>query len=192
MNKTVIYFLRHGEVENPGRILYGRLSGFRLSENGRKRIQDVVQELKGIKIDFLYTSPLLRARETGRIINQMLHLKPKISSLLLETKLLPQGVSLEIFKKDIQPHMYEDKYVKLGQESIQSQGERMFKFVRLIQKLHSGKTVLTVSHGDPIMILKAKVSGIPFTWEFKRSNYLQPGHFIILVCDGDKCSWKEQ
>lgn len=192
MSKTIIYFLRHGEVENPRQILYGRLAGFRLSDNGRKRIHEVVQELEDIKIDYLYTSPLLRARETGRIINEMLHLKPKVSSLLLETKLLPEGVSLEIFRKDIQPHMYDDKYVQLGQESIQSQGERMFRFVRLIQKLHAGKTVLTISHGDPIMILKAKLLGVPFTWEFKRANYLQTGYFLTLVCKDDKYSWEQQ
>lgn len=190
MNKTIIYFLRHGEVENPRQILYGRLAGFRLSENGKKRIQEVALELKDIKIDYLYTSPLLRARETGRIMNEILHLKPKVSSLLLETKLLPEGISLEIFKKDIQPHMYEDKYVQLGQESIQSQGERMFKFVRLIQKLYEGKTVLTISHGDPIMILKAQLMGIPFTWEFKRANYLKPGNFLTLVCEKARYSWE--
>jgi len=87
--------------------------------------------------------------------------------------------------------MYDDKYVKQGQESIQTQGERMFQFVRLIQKRHEGKTVLTISHGDPIMILKAKLMGVPFTWEFKRANYLQPGHFITLICQDDKYSWEE-
>ena len=189
MSKTIIYFLRHGEVENPGQILYGRLAGFRLSENGRKRIQDLVKELEDIKIDYLYTSPLLRARETGRIINEKLHLQSKVSSLLLETKLLPEGVSLEIFRKDIQPHMYEEKYVKKGQESIQTQGERMFRFVKLMQKYHEGKTILTISHGDPIMILKAKLLKVPFTWEFKRANYLQPGHFLTLICENESYKW---
>ena len=192
MNKTIIYFLRHGEVENPKKILYGRLSGFGLSQNGINRIQEVIQELKDKKIDYIYVSPLRRARQTAQIISETIKLQPKISRLLLETKLFHAGVSLEVFKKDLQPHMYDDKYVQLGQESIQSQGERMFRFVRLIQKLHAGKTVLTISHGDPIMILKAKLLGVPFTWEFKRANYLQTGYFLTLVCKDDKYSWKEK
>src|ERR1700685_4000367 len=32
---TVVHLLRHGEVYNPGGILYGRLPGFRLSAEGR-------------------------------------------------------------------------------------------------------------------------------------------------------------
>ena len=32
---TVVHLLRHGEVFNPDRILYGRLPGFRLSDAGR-------------------------------------------------------------------------------------------------------------------------------------------------------------
>ena len=32
--RTVVHLLRHGEVHNPGGILYGRLPGFRLSDAG--------------------------------------------------------------------------------------------------------------------------------------------------------------
>src|SRR6185312_7929963 len=32
---TVVHLVRHGEVYNPGGILYGRLPGFHLSEEGR-------------------------------------------------------------------------------------------------------------------------------------------------------------
>jgi hypothetical protein len=33
--RTVVHLLRHGEVYNPEAILYGRIPGFRLSDNGR-------------------------------------------------------------------------------------------------------------------------------------------------------------
>ena len=32
---TIVHLLRHGEVENPGGIVYGRLPGYHLSANGR-------------------------------------------------------------------------------------------------------------------------------------------------------------
>lgn len=187
--KTTIYFLRHGEVENPKQILYGRLPGFRLSESGRKRINEVARELKTKGIEYLYTSPLLRARETGRIINRILKLKPKISILLLETKLLSQGVALEFFKRELQPQMYDQEYIKKGQESIMSQGDRMFRFIQMMQSKHPGKTILAISHGDPLMILKAKVMGVPFTWEFKRVQYLKQGYFITLMCENNHYKW---
>lgn len=186
MKKTIIYFLRHGEVENPKKILYGRLPGFGLSVNGKKRITEVAQELKNKNINYLYNSPLRRARETVEILTHFLKLKPKISRLLIETKDIHAGISLEIFKRDIQPNLYDDRYVQEGQESIDSQAGRMMHFVKNVQKEYAGKIILAVSHGDPIMILKAKVIGVPFTWEFKRSIYLQPGSYLTLVCQDNK------
>lgn len=183
MNQTKIYFLRHGEVENPSKILYGRLPGFGLSDNGVKRIKAVTEELKHKKIDFIYVSPMRRARQTADILSHELNLKPKISRLLIETDDIHAGIPLEIFKRDIQPHLYDDRYVNQGQESIGSQADRMLRFVKKMENLHSGKTVLAVSHGDPIMILKSKILRVPFTWEFKRSIYLQPGHYITLLCE---------
>lgn len=189
MSKTVIYFLRHGEVENPKQILYGRLPGFPLSNTGRNGIENLAQEFKNKEIDCIYTSPLLRAKETGQIINQILKLKSNTSSLLLETKLLHQGVALEKFKRDIQYQMYDMKYLQQGQESTVSQGNRMFRFVKMIQQKYPGKSILAVSHGDPIMILKAKILGIPFTWEFKKENYLKPGYYITLECENNHYRW---
>lgn len=186
MNKTIIYFLRHGEVENPKKILYGRLPGFGLSEKGKESIKEVAQEFKKKNIDYLYNSPLRRARETVDILINVLKIEPKISRLLIETKEIHAGISLEIFKRDIQPNLYDDRYVNKGQESIDSQAGRMMRFVKNVQKQYAGKIILAVSHGDPIMILKAKVLGVPFTWEFKRSVYLQPGSYITLVCQDNK------
>ncbi len=35
--QTRVHVMRHGEVHNPTGVLYGRLPGFRLSENGPRR-----------------------------------------------------------------------------------------------------------------------------------------------------------
>lgn len=190
MNPTTIYFLRHGEVENPKKILYGRLPGFGLSENGVRRIEEVARELKNKKIDHMYVSPMRRTIQTAGILVKELNLKPIISRLLIETDDIHAGISLEIFKRDIQPHLYDDRFVKQGQESIASQVDRMMHFVKNMEIKHPGKTILAVSHGDPIMILKAKILGVPFTWEFKRSIYLQPGHYITVLCDNGRCEVK--
>src|SRR5205085_2075794 len=34
-DSTIVHLLRHGEVENPAGIVYGRLPGYHLSANGR-------------------------------------------------------------------------------------------------------------------------------------------------------------
>lgn len=191
MAKTIIYFLRHGEVENPKKVIYGRLPGFNITKNAEARVAEVAQVFEKKGVDFLYVSPMRRTRQTAEIINRTLKLAPRISRLLIETKLIHAGISLDIFKKDIQPYIYDKKYVKLGQESAEAQAGRMMRFVHIMQKNHPGKRILAVSHGDPIVILKAKILGVPFTWEFKRDNYIQPANFLTLVYENKKYSWEE-
>ena len=49
--RTVVHLLRHGEVHNPGSILYGRIPGFRLSENGRDQADIVAKALADVDSD---------------------------------------------------------------------------------------------------------------------------------------------
>ena len=36
MTTTTVHLLRHGEVHNPGGVLYGRMDGYHLSDLGRE------------------------------------------------------------------------------------------------------------------------------------------------------------
>ena len=185
MNKTTIYFLRHGEVYNPNDILYGRLPKFPLSERGRKQIGNTAKELKNKHINYLYTSPLLRTRQTAQIIGRVLKLRPKLSKLITEVKLIFEGVPLTEYREKIQPFLYSEKYVRKGQESVEEILKRMLQFLHIIIKKHPGKTIFIVSHGDPIMILRAFLSHVPFTYAYKKANYLQIGTYMrVVYADG--------
>lgn len=66
--KITVHLLRHGLVENPDEILYGRLPGFHLSEVGRvmaDRLADYLVANHGADIGLVVSSPLERARETA-------------------------------------------------------------------------------------------------------------------------------
>jgi len=67
---TTVHVVRHGEVHNPRRILYGRLEGYGLSERGRAQAQTVAQALKDNDIVLVVASPLQRAQETAAPIAQ--------------------------------------------------------------------------------------------------------------------------
>ncbi len=192
MKKTTIYFLRHGQVYNPQKILYGRLTGFPLSEEGKIKIQELANTLAPYGITSIYTSPMLRTRQTARIIGERLGLKQKVTRLLIETKDVTAGVSLDQFRKEIEPHLYTYNLIKKGQESINSQYQRMRKFVEMIQKLHHGEKILAVSHGDPILILKAISEGNQFTYEYKLENYLQTGDYFILKLKDNSYHWTKK
>lgn len=62
---TTVHLLRHGEVFNPNRILYGRLPGFRLSDLGVAQARVAADFLAVRPIGYLASSPLQRAQETA-------------------------------------------------------------------------------------------------------------------------------
>lgn len=184
--KTIIYFMRHGEVHNPSGVVYGRLKGFRLSENGIKQVEKSALFFKGAKLDKIYSSPLLRARQSAQVVADRVGKRVRISRLLTEVKLLHQGISLETYHRELQPYIYDSKYQKEGQESIDEITKRMMKFVKIITTKHKNKSVLAVSHGDPILILKTHILGRQFTWLYKKNNYISTSLWMKLEISDDK------
>ena len=63
---TTVHLLRHGEVHNPDRVLYGRLPGFGLSELGIAQAGLAADFLAQRPIGHLVSSPLERAQQTAR------------------------------------------------------------------------------------------------------------------------------
>ncbi len=61
---TVVHLMRHGEVDNPAGVLYGRIPDFHLSELGQKMALRVAEYVTGRDIVELVSSPLERAQET--------------------------------------------------------------------------------------------------------------------------------
>ena len=61
----MLHLLRHGEVYNPGGVLYGRLPGFHLSEEGRLMAKAAAGFLAGRDVVLLRSSPLDRTLETA-------------------------------------------------------------------------------------------------------------------------------
>ncbi len=62
---TVVHLLRHGEVDNPRGVLYGRLPGYHLSQRGRAMAEAVAEHLADHDITHVVSSPLERAVETA-------------------------------------------------------------------------------------------------------------------------------
>ena len=62
---TVVHLVRHGEVDNPSRVLYGRLPGFQLSALGRQMADRVAGFLTGHDVTVVVASPLERAQQTA-------------------------------------------------------------------------------------------------------------------------------
>lgn len=64
---TRISFVRHGTVDNPRDVFYGRLPGFVLSVEGDRQARAAAEALRHEPIAAIYTSPMRRARQTADI-----------------------------------------------------------------------------------------------------------------------------
>jgi broad specificity phosphatase PhoE len=87
-DRTVVALVRHGEVENPGGIRYGRLPGFPLSPRGRGQIQGAAALLAPFApmVRRLVASPLERTRETAAILATRLPVAVELDDRLLEAE----------------------------------------------------------------------------------------------------------
>ena len=80
---AIVHLVRHGEVHNPDRILYGRLPGFHLSEAGRLMAKAAADYLADRDVTVLKSSPLQRAVETAEPIAAEFGLQPDIDERLI-------------------------------------------------------------------------------------------------------------
>jgi broad specificity phosphatase PhoE len=82
--KTVVHLLRHGEVHNPEGVLYGRLPGFHLSEDGVLMAKAAAKWFAGRDVTALFTSPMERARETAEPLSETFGLPVTVDDRLIE------------------------------------------------------------------------------------------------------------
>jgi broad specificity phosphatase PhoE len=176
---TTIYLIRHGEVHNPQDIYYGRCPHFHLSEKGRAQAQAAAAVLAGQPIGVLYSSPLLRARQTAREIGAPHgRLEPRVSRLLLETKLPYDGQSNEGARA-----INWDLFRAIGSEYEQPGDvlRRMRRFLNRVRRQHPGKHVAVVSHHHPILFTTLWALGKPVDLGYRaeRTNLGLPERFPI-------------
>lgn len=145
---TVIYLIRHAQVENPNNVNYGRLAGFGLSEEGKKQAEKLRAIFKSLNISQIYTSPLLRSVQTseiiaaGKIPTRVIKKITEVNFGKLEGKPLEETLSL---RQDPKNHS------KFPKESYQKVQKRMVGFIKKCIKKHPGESILLVSHADPII-----------------------------------------
>ena len=92
-----LYFLRHGKAAELGEP--GAHDDFNraLTEKGIKEMEAVASALAalGVKLDAIFTSPLVRARETAEIVARRFGMKKQ----LVVTELLAQGCNSDRLRK---------------------------------------------------------------------------------------------
>ncbi|HYI34320.1 MAG TPA: histidine phosphatase family protein [Glaciibacter sp.] len=93
MVASQVHLVRHGEVFNPDRVLYGRLPGFGLSDLGLRMARSAAGDLqdRGRPIARVIASPLQRAQESARPIASLFQLPVEIDERIIEPTNLFEG-----------------------------------------------------------------------------------------------------
>lgn len=177
--QTTLYFVRHGHVENPRQVAYMRLPRFRLSEAGLQQAASAAQILKGVRPAAIYTSPMLRARQTAQIIAaQHPGIKIHLSSFINENYSPFEGTPIaEIAARNwdiftgVQPP-YERPVDMLN---------RLLKFIERARRRHPGQAIIAVTHGDPIRFLMGWAMGYSVETEFNDMKYPETGSVVSLT-----------
>ena len=179
---TKIFFVRHGEVKNPNKIWYGRLPGFDLSQQGKKQILQTAQFLSKNKINAIYSSPLLRTKNSAEIIGSVLNSPINYSDYLLEVNSSLRGKTFSYISDHFAKlNVFASRKYNIRGETIEDIAIRMQKFVDLIIKNHKGQNIVAVTHGDPIMIIKTQITGLPLKIDSIRptKSYIKQGEVYL-------------
>ncbi len=154
---TTIHCIRHGLVHNLRGVYYGRLPRFPLSAAGRAQAARAGEYLRNFPLDAIYTSPMLRARQTARLARGARDLPLRISGLLNEVNSPYDGQPWQV----LEARQF-DVYTGSGPEFEQPQDvlERMLRFVARARREWAGGSIAAVSHGSPLAILWDWARGI--------------------------------
>jgi broad specificity phosphatase PhoE len=177
---TRILFVRHGEVHNPDRIFYGRLPRFPLSAEGRRQAETTAARLAGCPLAAIYTSPLLRARQTAAILRRADPRVPiAVTRSLLEIRSARQGQPIDVLEA-LGWNFYEPPFGE-DDETIPAIFARVRRFARRVVARHPGATVAAVTHADIVRIARAGFTGRPLVLASIRDGWYPAKGSVLAV-----------
>ncbi|MEK9174359.1 MAG: class I tRNA ligase family protein [Patescibacteria group bacterium] len=160
---TTLILMRHGEAEANVKNLcssYPEKALNPLTERGRKQAEESARNMKKFlgtnKISSIYSSDLLRARETTQILADEF----KIKEVIFDERLR----EIDTGEFNGQPAMeyqksfasFKDKFIHPapGGESWLDVSKRIGEFLADVNRKHLGKKIVVVSHMDPLFLLQ--------------------------------------
>jgi broad specificity phosphatase PhoE len=161
--QTVVHLLRHGEVHNPGHVIYGRLPDFHLSEDGRMMAKAAAGFLAGRDVTALFSSPLDRARETAEPLAAQFGLTVTVDDRLIEPWNHFEGLTFGIGDGSLRrvehwPHLRNPFRPSWG-EPYRQIARRMLAAMAGARDAARGHEAVCVSHQLPIWVARREVEG---------------------------------
>ncbi|MDD5145640.1 MAG: class I tRNA ligase family protein [Candidatus Pacebacteria bacterium] len=170
-SKNSYFVIRHGEsYKNKKDVLscWPEKTPFNLTEKGKVQIATVAKKLKNKKIDLIFSSDILRTKQTAEIIAKDLNLKVKLDKRLREINIgilngKKQKDAFDFWgKSTLSPIEYTQKRFQVTPpegENYADVEKRMLSFMKEMENKYQGKNILLVSHQRPITLLEKVMEG---------------------------------
>lgn len=165
-----IHLIRHGEVHNPGGVLYGRLPHFRLSDLGHEMAKSAATTVaekvaeQGSSVVKLLASPLLRTQESAAPVADEFGLEVHTDQRLIEPYNIFEGRKLSASHILIRPHLYyhlRNPQKPSWGEPYEAIAARMMEAIEEAWNSVDAGEVVIVSHQLPIVMVQLTVAGKP-------------------------------
>lgn len=182
---TIVYLIRHGDVENPSGLHYGRFRDIGLSPKGFEQLEALgrIVEERGEKPLAIYVSPMRRAQESAQSFFADV---PKVT---LEDLNETDSKGFEGMPILEQRELVEKGFLtgKYWVEDKRHLAERMMHAFTKARNGHSGKVVAIISHGDPIAFLTYRLihnkDSFPPYVEVEKDYFPEKGSGYRFVLD---------
>ncbi|WP_030163799.1 histidine phosphatase family protein [Spirillospora albida] len=157
-DKTIVHLLRHGEVHNPEGILYGRLPGYRLSEDGVLMAKAAAKWFSTRDVTALFSSPMQRALETAAPLADTFDVPVTVEDRLIEAGNRFEGLTFGVGAGSLRRpehwrHLVNPFKPSWG-EPYDELAARMRRAVIRARETARGHEAVCVSHQLPIWILR--------------------------------------
>jgi broad specificity phosphatase PhoE len=161
-NRTIVHLVRHGEVDNPAGLLYGRLPDYHLSELGREMAERVAEYFQGRDVVHVRSSPLERAQETAAPIADALGLPIVIDARLIEAANYFEGLRVSFRGALRHPKnwlYFRNPFRPSWGESYKDVLARMRPAMRDTAEAALGHEAVVVTHQLPIWVARTYAEG---------------------------------
>jgi broad specificity phosphatase PhoE len=186
---TVVHLLRHGEVENPGGIIYGRLPGYHLSATGRLMADAAAGFFADRAVVAMFSSPLERAQETARPVAERLGLPIVTDERLIESWNHFEGLRFAVGDGSLRRPAH---WVYLMNPFRPSWGEpyrmvtsRMLSMMADAREAAAGREAVCVTHQLPIWVTRRMTEGRPL-WHNPALRECALGSVTSFTYSGDR------
>lgn len=163
MSTTIVHLVRHGEVYNPDKILYGRIPGYHLSSRGHSMAARTAEAFRGHDVTYLVASPLQRTQETAQPISKVTGLDVEIDKSVIESGnrfegLRTKGWNSQLWNPQRWPLLRNPLQPSWG-EPFEEIAARMMNAVERARQKAEGHEAIIVSHQLPIVMVQRTALG---------------------------------